>query len=491
LIRSLILYQARLKMNSSRPNANPLRFTREKTISVEQAMRVHELAKRTLQEIGLAVRHHQTLERLQSDGFRVNGNRVFFEPKVVEMYVDEMRQWIASQSTPNDTPDDGKLTLGVSSYSLNVQDLETDQVVPYTTDRLIEMTKLIDTLADDGVRGTPPGIPADEHPDLQPLAQYRIAALYARQGANPVDPTSAKTVEYLFDMAEIMERPIDSLPIYPATPLCLGGESWDVVLASVDRLSRITVYSMPSIGASAPLHPFGALALAAAEVMGTMVIARICTGKPVTFTINIFPFDLRMGTMVFGSPENMLFQMLGNDLNQFYGWPWEPSFGNIHVMSKVPDVQSGAEKAAIMTLGASLGARRFGSAGTLSLDEIFSPVQLLADCEIRDWVQRAIQGVWLGEEVVDDWLAEIQEGLQRGFMMLDSTLDHYQDHVWYPRHFERRAIGAWLAKDQPHLSDRLKDEVRRRIASHSFKLEAGKRREIERIYQAARQVVAA
>jgi hypothetical protein len=76
-------------------------------------------------------------------------------------------------------------------------------------------------------------------------------------------------------------------------------------------------------------------------------------------------------------------------------------------------------------------------------------------------------------------------------MMLDSTLDHYQDHVWYPRHFERRAIGAWLAKDQPHLSDRLKDEVRRRIASHSFKLEAGKRREIERIYQAARQVVAA
>jgi hypothetical protein len=55
-----------------------------------------------------------------------------------------------------------------------------------------------------------------------------------------------------------------------------------------------------------------------------------------------------------------------------------------------------------MALGAFLGARHFSCAGTLSLDEIFSPVQLLVDCEMRDWVQRAIQGVWLGEEAVDD-----------------------------------------------------------------------------------------
>jgi hypothetical protein len=48
-----------------------------------------------------------------------------------------------------------------------------------------------------------------------------------------------------------------------------------------------------------------------------------------------------------------------------------------------------------------------------------------------------------------------------------------------------------MTDDQPHLSDRLKDEIRRRIASHSFELEADKRREIERIYQAARQVIAA
>jgi trimethylamine:corrinoid methyltransferase-like protein len=253
----------------------------------------------------------------------------------------------------------------------------------------------------------------------------------------------------------------------------------------VDRLSHISVSSMPSTGATAPIHPFGALALAAAELMGGLVAMRLLTGKPVSFGVNIFPFDLRAGAMVFGSPENLLFQMLCADFNRCYGWVREQGPGNIHVMSRLPDSQSAADKAAIMAVGAFLGARHFGSAGTLSLDDIFSPEQLLVDCEIRDWVQRAIQGVWLGEEAVDDWLAEIQAGVQRGFMGLDSTLDHYKSHTWYPRYFQRGSVGPWLAAGQPRLSDHLQDEVRRRIAAHNFELDANRRREIERIYQAA------
>ncbi len=466
-----------------------LRFTREELISPEQAARVHRLAKRILQEIGMEVHHAEALERLQAEGFRAQGHRVFFEPAVVDEHVDEMRRWIASRSPSRAASDDGRLTLSVSSYSLHVHDFETDCVVPYTTGRLIEMCKLMDTLAEDGVYGTPPGIPTEEPPDLQPIAQYRIAALYTRQGASPVDPTSAKTVNYLLDMAEVMGRPIHRLPVYIPTPLRLGGESLDVVLACVNRLSHISISSMPSTGASAPIHPFGALALAAAEVMGGLVAVRVLTGMPTTFGIGIFPFDLRAGAMVFGSPENMLFQMLCADFNRFYGWAAEDVPDNIHAMSKLPDTQSAADKAAIMALGAFLGARHFSCAGTLSLDEIFSPEQLLLDCEIRDWVQRAIQGVWLGEETVGDWLAEIRAGVQHGFIGLDSTLDHYLDHAWYPRRFQRGAIGPWLTAGQPRLSERLRDEVRQRIAAHDYELDAERRREIERIYQVARKAV--
>ncbi len=461
-----------------------LHLRRPELITPEQCARVHELAKRTLAEIGMEIRHEGALERLRAAGLRVRGDRVTFEPAIVEEHVAEMRRHIAARP-PLRRPDDGRLTLSVSSYSLHVHDIETDRVLPCTSDRLVEMCKLIDSLAGEGVSGAPPGIPTEVHPDLQPLAQYRMAALYARQGATPVDPTSARTVNHLLDMAQVMGRPIHSLPVYIPTPLRVGGESLEVVLACAGRLSAIGVSSMPSAGASAPLHPFGALALAAAEVMGGMIAVRTLTHKPTTFSVAIFPFDLRTGSMVFGSPENLLFQMLSADMNRFYGGASQQAPNNIHVMSKVPDAQAAADKAAIMNLGAFLGARHFGSAGTLSLDDIFSPEQLLVDCEIRDWVQRAIQGVWLGEEAVADWLAEIREGVAHSFVALDSTLDHYRRHTWYPRRFERGAAGPWLAAGQPRLSAALRDEVRRRIAACDFELDADRRKAIERIYQGA------
>lgn len=399
---------------------NPLRFTRQPLITPEQSARIHDLAKQILSEIGLEVRHPPHQARLQKAGLRVTNDRLLIAPGVVDEHIEEMRRLISSHRDADPTPDRGRLSLSVSSYSLFVHDIELDRVVPYTTDRLIEMTKLVDSLADEGIYGAPPGIPVDLPPDLQPVAQYRIAALYARQGATPVDPTSARTVRYLLDMAEVMGNPIRHLPVYMPTPLRLGGESLEVVMACLDRLEHISVSSMPSTGTSAPIHPFGALALAAAEVIGGMIAVKILTGKPVTCSVSLFPSDLREGSMVFGSPENMLFQMLGADFNRFYGWKPDQGPDNIHVMAKVPDCQSAAEKASIMATGAFLGVRHFSCAGTLSLDEIFSPEQLLVDCEIRDWAQRGLQGNWLGEEAVEDWLGEIRQGVTGGFMRLDS-----------------------------------------------------------------------
>ena len=469
----------------------PLRTRRDDLITADESARIHALARRLLAEIGMEVCHAGMAERLRSAGFRFLGNRVLFEPAVVDEYVEDMRRWLSARRAPAPAPDNGRLTLHVSSYSLNVHDISTGRVVPYDTERLVEMCKFVDSLADDRVFGAPPGIPLDVHPDLQPIAQYRIAALYSRQGATPVDPTSAATVGYLLDMAEVMERPIHSLPVYIPTPLRLGGESLDVVLACLDRIEHISVSSMPSTGANAPLQPFGALALAAAEVLGGMIGMRVLTGKPVTCRAEIFPFDLRATAQVFGSPENLLFQMLCADFNRFYGWPVDSGPNNIHVMSKVPDAQSAADKAAIMSFGAFLGARHFGSAGTLSLDEIFSPEQLLVDVEIRDWVQRAIHGMPLGEDDADDWLNEIRAGLQRGFVGLDTTLDHYRRYTWYPRWFERGAIGTWDKAGQPRLSERLQNEIRQRIAAHDFELDETRRREVERIYAAAQRAVAA
>jgi trimethylamine---corrinoid protein Co-methyltransferase len=480
------------------PGTLPFQTWRSELITPEQSARIHDLACRILAEIGLEVRDETYQERLRAAGFRISNDRLFIEPAQVEEIVAEQRrdfqQWrekaaAARDRTHKTDPSHGKptenLTLGISPYAMNVQDLHSGEVVLFTTQRLVEMTRLVDSLSDQGVHGAPPGTPMDVPPDMQPIAQFRIAALYARQGATAVDSTSPRTARYLFDMAEVMGNPMNELPVYMPTPLRLGGESLQVVLGCLDRIDHVSVSSMPAAGLSGPLQPYGTLALSAAEVIGGAIAVKALTGKKVHFHPGIFPADLRTGAMVYGSPENMLFHMLMADFNCFYGFPGGYAPDNIHVLAKLPDGQSAAERAMILMTGASLGARHFMCAGILSLDEIFSAEQLLLDCEIRDWAQRAIQGVSLGEEAVEDWLGEIRAGLAQGYMKLDSTLDHYREQTWYPRWFDRGMIGQWINQDRPTLSPRLRQEALRRIAAHTYELEGDRRKEIERIYQAA------
>jgi trimethylamine:corrinoid methyltransferase-like protein len=423
----------------------------------------------------------------------LRGERVLFPEAMVEGFIEELvRRNRAAEMAASAAADgagqtaEQEIRLWVSTYALYVHDLETGRLEPYTSERLVEMCKLVDSLAEEGVSGSVPGIPLDVAPAMQPLAQYRMAALYSRQGGRPVDPTSVETIDYLLDMAEVMEQPVRSLPVYVPSPLRFGGESLEIALRCAERLEGITVGSMPATGTSAPIQPFGALAQNAAEAIGGAIAVGMLSGLPTNFTLDIFPADLRAGSMVFGSPENMLYQMLAGDLRAFYhlGQVGEGP-GNIHVMAKLPGSQAAAEKMAILMLGAALGVRDFGSAGTLSLDEVFSPEQLLVDVEMRDQVQRAVQGTWLGEEAVEDWIQEMRQGAERGFLRSDSTLDHYRTATWYPKRFERRSVGAWMREGQVGLGEKLRGEVRRRIAGHTYKLEAGKRREIERIYAAA------
>ncbi len=168
------------------PTLPPIRTRRELLISADESARIHELALSILADIGMQI-HHDLARTPGGRGFRVNGERVFFDAPVVESYVDEMRRHIAARPRALEPADDGQLSLSISSYSLWVQDLKTGEVVPCTTDRLIEMTKLVDTPRMTGHTASRRASPSTCTRTCTRW-RYRIAALDSRQGASPVDP---------------------------------------------------------------------------------------------------------------------------------------------------------------------------------------------------------------------------------------------------------------------------------------------------------------
>ncbi|MHC4592661.1 MAG: trimethylamine methyltransferase family protein [Planctomycetota bacterium] len=449
--------------------------SRSAFVNAQELSRVEDAALRILDEVGVAVLDEDLLAKLRARGFRVSGNRAMIEKRVVREFIDTERDRNGNCFQDGPPAPDGKraeIELEVSQYPQYVHDLATDRVVPYTTERLVEATKLVDVLHERGVTLGPPGCPSDVPAPLQAVAQYWVAATYSRLGRVPIDAKALVSMPYAMEMAEILGDPIRSLPVYVFSPLTLGGESLRCVWEFKDRLSSLHVTSMPGEGSTAPVHAGDGYALSAAENIGSAMLLQELVELPVTWHIQLYAVDFVSAAMAFGSPQAALLYLMNCDVNAyFHGTRPRPASGTLGTMAKLPGAQSCAEKASAMTLNALLGQRRFSLAGTLSVDEVFSAEQLLYDLEIKDHVEELVRGPYGGCDP-DRCLGAVVEGLEQGsFMALHATAEASRQ-FWRPMLFERGFLGGWLAGGAETTRARTHERIRQLVSAHDYRLEA-------------------
>jgi len=397
-------------------SADCLLLRREPLLEHKELGRIEEAMLRVLDVAGIAVLNEGLRERLRSLGFKVSGNRVLVERSRVTEFLEAERDRNGHEFSK------GPLEVGrsetsirfyVNEYPQHVHDIETDEVVPFTTERLIEATRLMDVVSDRGIVRSPPGCPSDVPPELQPVVQYWIGATYSKEGRRPPDVRTPAHCGYMMEMAELLGHPIRRLPVWVASPLTLAGDSLQCVLDFQDRLSSVYVGSMPSMGSTAPVNVGDGFAVSAAEIIGSAVLLAAAVNLPVSWSVSLFPTDFESMAMVFGSPENMLLAMMSNEVDAYlHGTRWSPGAGSALTMAKLPGPQACAEKASAMTMGALLGRRVFAAPGTLSLDEVFSPEQLLYDLEIKAHVEALLRGLKVDCDP-DRCLGEVLETLRR------------------------------------------------------------------------------
>lgn len=465
----------------------PFTMTRPPLFQEQELQAIESIALRILAEVGIEIAHQGLETRARARGFAFDGGRVRLPRRQVSVFLQQTRgeRRHRRQLGPPPAGEPVRLGLVISGYPQHLRDPGTDEVVPFTTARLIEATKLVAALGERGLALAVPGCPVDVPPLLQPLLQYRIAVEHLPGPPGPVDAKHVQTLPYMMEMAEATGHPVRGLPVYVFSPLRLGGESLTAVMEFESRLQRISVGGMPSAGCTAPLRPVEAFALAAAEVIGSALILRDCLSLEVGWAISAYPFDLRAMAIGFGSPESLLFQAASSEVDAyFHGTDWWPAVGNIHTLAKEPGPQAAAEKMSIMLAGALWGQRGFDSAGSLSLDELFSPVQLLVDLEIKDHVERLIAGLDT-EADADACLGDLRDALALGFAGLDRTLARHRELYWRPHLFERSFLAPWQAAGSQSFRARAWQMIRALTAQHDYQPPAAMAEALERIYRRA------
>ncbi len=165
----------------------------------------------------------------------------------------------------------------------------------------------------------------------------------------------------------------------------------------------------------------------------------------------------------------------------------------LETASAATDEQAALEKMAAGLLGALQGARHFGYAGVLCVDDLFSPTQFVIDVEMVAYLRELIEAF----DAHPDLLA--LDGLYEECREVGLGLDTFLSHPHTARRCRhvmpssdrlvREKLRSWLAHRRT-LKDQARDEALERIAScPEFVLEEAKREGLARIYAEAEKAL--
>jgi trimethylamine:corrinoid methyltransferase-like protein len=153
------------------------------------------------------------------------------------------------------------------------------------------------------------------------------------------------------------------------------------------------------------------------------------------------------------------------------------------------DEQAAMEKMACGLLGAMQGARTFGYAGVLCVDDLFSGVQLVMDVEMVNYIRETIEAFDPHPDILDtkglfDECHEVAQGRDT-FLSHPNTVRRLRHVMPSAPRLVREKLSSWL-HHRTTLKDRARAEALERIGSaEPHHLDEGKQRALDRIYAGA------
>ncbi len=251
----------------------------------------------------------------------------------------------------------------------------------------------------------------------------------------------------------------------PTSPLKHTGVVLKKLLLMADKGLPFVYAPGPMDGATAPVTPAGALAMANAEVLSGVVIAQLRRkGTPVVWGCGSGPLDMQTMVATYASPEFMLHCMAMAELaHHFYRLPvW--GFSGCSD-AKGPGLQAGIESALWVLWTALSGANLVHDVGYMESGLTCSYEMMVVTDEIISFVRRLMAGMRIdGETLALDVIHEV--GPDGNYLGADHTLRHYSE-VWYPRVFDRRAYDAWAQAGRRTALDRARAIARDALAQHA------------------------
>lgn len=443
-------------------------------LSNEEVRAIHRASLQILERTGLVMPLSQARqEQAQDLGVKVNGNRVYFPPEVVEAALKQAPRTftLCARDPQNDVYLDGRHGfLALDGSGTHILDLETGRVRPSARADLLAAIRVADALPQ--ISFLWPTVSAQDCPEkVQPL--YELEAMLTHstkhaQAMTAVDPLNARgAVEMAAAVAggpdALRARPIISNFQCSVSPLSYDAESLEAAWVFGQAGIPTGFLSMTIGCGTAPATVAGNAALANAEILAGITLFQLFyPGVPTFYGTSATVMELRRGGVTCGGPEDFLLQAAGAQMAHFYDLP--ASIGTFATGAKTSNWHAGVENALSAAVSQFTTADMMCGAGLLNGALIFSFEQLLLDCEIFEMVRAICRGFAVTPETLALEVIEAV-GPQNHFLTSDHTYNHMHN-IWQPTLIDRTPWEEWEQAGRPSIQARARQRAREILDAH-------------------------
>ena len=292
-------------------------------------------------------------------------------------------------------------------------------------------------------------------------------------GVSYVDPDHAEEgLRLLHEIAggedNWRARPFASLSCcFVVPPMRFAEDACRVMEVCVKGGMPVLLLAAGQAGATSPASLAGAVVQEWAEVLGALVYANAivpqypCIAGPWPFVS-----DLRTGAMSGGSGEQAVLMAACGQMGRYYDLPTGIAAGMAD--SKIPDAQSGYEKAYTLTLAGHSGANMIYEAAGMQASLLgFSFEGCTIDNDMMGAINRSVRGIDIDtENLALDTITDVCLNGPEHFLGHNATLSRMQRDYVYPELGDRLTPAEWIEMGARPINLRARELTRSILQTH-------------------------
>ncbi len=440
--------------------------------------KINEAVMEALSTIGLAQAIPSCIEAVTNAGGSYQDGRLYFPRALVEDTLTHCAHELVlyGQDPKHDIEVSGsRVYFGTAGAAVHIVDIEQREYRDSTLNDLYDMARLVDQM--DNIHFFQRCLVARdvaEPADLDFNTCYAaISGTTKHVGSSWVEPQHVtQSLEMLHMVAgsekKWRERPFVSMSnCFVVPPLRFAEDACHCMETAVRGGMPVLLLAAGQAGATSPAALAGAVVQEVAEVLAGLVFVNLLVpGHPAIFGTWPFVSDLRTGAMSGGSGEQAVLMAACGQMGRYYGLPTGIAAGMAD--AKLPDAQSGYEKAYTNILAAHSGANLiYESAGMHASLLGVCYESMVIDNDMLGAINRTVRGIEVNDETLS--LQSMRDVCIDGpahYLGHGQTMQLMQSEYIYPDVGDRTSPKEWAEQDKPVLIEKARARVDDILGKH-------------------------